>query len=56
MKEAFFTGYCASLNGARTVMTEEGEGADCDYPDCPFAGECPIAKKLETFLKECIEG
>lgn len=52
MTEAFFSGYCAALNGARTVMAERGEGADCDYPGCPFAGECPVAEKLEAFLKE----
>lgn len=52
MTEAFYSGYCAALNGARTVMVEVDEGADCDYPGCPFAGECPIAERLEAFLKE----
>ncbi len=49
MDEAFFTGYCRSLDGPRTVTAELWEGQweyGCAYPDCPFADSCPIAKEL----------
>ena len=51
MTEAFFSGYCAVLNGARTVLSEKDEGADCNYPDCPFVGECPVARELKEFFE-----
>ncbi len=45
MTEAFFSGYCRVLDGARTVLVEDGE-TDCDYPDCPYAQSCPIGKQI----------
>ena len=45
MTEAFFSGYCRVLDGARTVLVEDGE-ADCEYPDCPYAQSCPIGKQI----------
>lgn len=52
MTEAFFSGYCAALNGARTVMADAEDGADCDFPHCAFSADCPIAQKLKEFIEE----
>ena len=49
--EKLIQGYCCVLNGARTVMAEREEGADCDYPNCPFRERCPIASELRDFLE-----
>ena len=46
-KEIFVSGYCRAIDGSRTVMVEEGE-ADCFYPDCPHAADCPIAKEIRA--------
>ena len=52
-QEAFFSGYCRVLDASRTVAAEKEDGkltfVDCNYPDCPHAPVCPIAKELETF-------
>ena len=45
MDEIIVSGYCRAIDGSRTVMVEEGE-ADCFFPDCPHAADCPIAKQL----------
>ena len=52
MTEAFFSGYCAALNGARTVMADSEDGADCDFPCCAFAAGCPIADQLKDFIEQ----
>ncbi len=48
MDEACFSGYCRNIDAARTVFCEYADGklsgADCAYPDCPYAPECPVAK------------
>ena len=49
--EEIVQGYCRVLDGPRTVYFEDGE-ADCSYPDCPWAGECPVAKKLKELEKQ----
>ena len=46
MEEKIVSGYCRAIDGSRTVIFEEGE-ADCFYPDCPHAADCPIAKQLK---------
>jgi len=55
-KEAFFSGYCRCTDGSRTVMAEKEAHtlleADCGYPQCVYAPNCPIAKKITEFLKE----
>lgn len=51
--EEFVSGYCRVLDAARTVLVDLEEGfADCCYPDCAYAGECPIAAKLAALLAE----
>ena len=51
--EDFVTGYCRALDGARTVLVDLDEHcADCDYPACPYAGECPVAEKITHLLQE----
>lgn len=50
MTEAFFSGYCAALNGARTVTAEAEDGADCDFPLCAFSADCTIAKQLKDYF------
>ena len=50
-EERFCSGWCRQLDEARRVLftrIQEGEGwriddADCFYPDCPFAADCPVA-------------
>ncbi len=43
--EIILSGYCRQLDSSRTVMVEDGE-ADCLYPDCPYAANCPIAETI----------
>ena len=50
--EEFVTGYCRVLDGARTVLVDLDEHcADCDYPCCSYAGECPVAAKIAQLLQ-----
>lgn len=55
-KEGFFSGYCRVMDSSRTVcaVAENGtlEEADCCYPDCPHAPDCPIAVSISEFIKE----
>ena len=49
--EAFFSGYCRCIDGARTVTVDtEDNCADCAYPDCPHKGSCPIAEEIAHLL------
>ena len=49
--EAFVTGYCRELDGARTVLADtDDHEADCSYPGCIYAGQCPVAAKLAEIL------
>lgn len=51
--EEFVTGYCRVLDSARTVLVDLDEHcADCDYPACPYAVECPVAEKITHLLQE----
>lgn len=51
MDEVFVSGYCRVMDEARTVTADPEEGtADCRYPDCVYASDCPIAKKLRKIL------
>ena len=49
--EKFFSGYCRRIDGSRTVAAELENGhlteADCDYGNCPYRADCPIAKELD---------
>ena len=52
--EKIITGYCRAQDQARTVMVEEEDGEwdiSCDYPDCPYAGDCPIGKEIAEVQK-----
>ncbi len=49
--EAFISGYCRVMDGARTVFLEDDE-ADCAYPSCTYASECPIAAEIRRSLNE----
>lgn len=55
-KEAFFSGYCRQLDGARTVCAEAEDGkltgVDCCYPNCEYISNCPVAKDIQEFLKD----
>ncbi|MBR4864507.1 MAG: ubiquinone biosynthesis protein UbiE [Oscillospiraceae bacterium] len=55
-REAFFSGYCRQLDGARTVAVEaEGNAlteVDCLYESCPYAPACPIAQSVRAFLEK----
>lgn len=50
--EEFVSGYCRVLDGARTVLVDlDDRCADCAYPDCAYAGECPVAREIAERLK-----
>lgn len=55
-REAFFTGYCRQLDGARTVAVEaqgnELTQVDCQYENCPWAPTCAVAQRIDAFLQE----
>ncbi len=54
-RELFFSGYCRSIDGSRMVEAVIADGkleeADCRYPDCLYAPNCPIAGKIEEELQ-----
>lgn len=52
MSEYCFSGYCRRTDSARTVFYEEGEGADCAWPDCVYAPDCPIAREISQIDKQ----
>ena len=49
--EIFLSGYCRRLDASRSVCAELTDGhldaVDCDYPDCPYCSNCPIAAQLD---------
>ena len=49
--EKIFSGYCRTLDQSRMVTVELTDGriddVDCLYPDCVYAPNCPIAKKID---------
>ena len=47
--EEFVSGYCRTLDSARTVLVDLDER--CDYPSCAYAGECPIAERIAHLLQ-----
>ena len=53
-QEFFFTGYCRVADQSRmvAVVLENShlEEADCCYPDCVYAPNCPIAKEIDTHI------
>lgn len=55
-RELFLSGYCRCMDQSRmvaVVITDgELEEADCRYPDCPYAPNCPIAEKIEEALRD----
>ena len=54
-EEIIVTGYCRALDQSRMVTAECYEGnweADCAWPDCPYAPQCQVARKLSDFIKE----
>lgn len=45
--EIIVSGYCRVLDGPRTVMADtEDREADCAWPDCIHAPQCPLAAEL----------
>lgn len=56
-EERFCSGWCRQLDDARRVLFEYAEegghqrisSADCAYPDCPFAWECPVASQARDY-------
>ena len=56
MEEACFSGYCRRIDNSRTVFCEFETAprrlseADCSYPDCGYASECPVAR---AFCEGC---
>jgi hypothetical protein len=49
--EAFFSGYCRQIDGARTVCCECTNGAlyaDCLYGNCPYESACSIAQSIQN--------
>lgn len=54
-KEFFLSGYCRAMDGSRMValVTIDGklEDADCRFPDCTYAPNCEIARKIREILE-----
>ena len=54
-KELFLSGYCRASDSSRMVaiflVDGKLEEADCAYPNCPYAPNCPIAAKIEEALQ-----
>lgn len=50
-EEKIISGYCRALDKSRMVIAvlEDGDltEVDCDYPHCPHAQSCPIARQLQ---------
>ena len=48
--ELFLSGYCRVLDCSRmvAVILENGAvtEADCAYPHCPYAANCPVWQKI----------
>lgn len=54
--EFVVTGYCRQLDQQRMVLCEAEGGAwaaDCAYPACPYAAECPVAAALKARCPAC---
>lgn len=53
-KEAFFSGYCRSIDDSRmvSVFVEDGElsEVDCCYETCVHTPNCIIAKNIKELL------
>ena len=45
--ESWISGYCRMTDGARCVLYDEEEGADCSFPECVFLSDCPIAREIK---------
>ena len=58
-QERFFSGYCRTTDGSRTVtvVTEDGTltEVDCCYETCVHAPNCTVAKEITALLNE-VEG
>ena len=55
-KEYFFSGYCRTADGSRTVSVELYDGkweADCSYENCPYAPNCTIAQQIKEQENLC---
>lgn len=55
-KEAFFSGYCRTIDDSRmvSVFIEDGEltEVDCCYESCPHTPNCTIAQNIRQLLEE----
>ena len=54
-KELFLSGYCRAADQSRMVAVviedDAVSEADCAWPNCPYAPNCPIAAKIEEALQ-----
>ena len=55
-KEAFFSGYCRTIDDSRmvSVFVEDGilTEVDCCYETCIHVPNCIIAKKIKELLEQ----
>lgn len=55
-KEAFFSGYCRTIDDSRmvSVFIEDGEltEVDCCYESCPHTPNCTIAQNIRQLLEQ----
>ena len=55
-KEAFFSGYCRTIDDSRmvSVFVEDGvlTEVDCCYENCVHAPNCIIAKNIKELLAQ----
>ena len=55
-QEQFFSGYCRTIDGSRTVMAVKENGqlteTDCLFEQCQNFAGCPLAEKIRMFCEE----
>ena len=55
-KECFFSGYCHTVDGSRTVcvITEDGRltDVDCSFESCPYTPNCTIATEISQLTMD----
>ena len=53
--EWIISGYCRGQDQARSILLEYDRGqwyCDCDYPDCPYAVNCPVGSEIHAKQQE----
>lgn len=55
--EWIISGYCRGQDQARSILLELDAGQwyyDCDYPNCAYAEDCPVAGEIRQKQEEAL--